>query len=238
MISPSLISKPNSFPRRLEPGLLQVSRCLRKRRRPTTRSPLRFDNPSEPLRQSRNLDRQMRRRSSALPPLRNSPRPARQNDQTAAEACPSLLSPCLVPVYRWAVQEAEVSLDPDLLEGVDISLDDPPITYSDPASFSDLLVAAACLFMIDRLIVFSQTANVVLLGYHGHRQMDHCIPCGQKASETRCGRSRAKRFASAWSRCSSAPGERESGQQQQDPSEADDGSMEGGCDEMGHGGVI
>jgi hypothetical protein len=43
------------------------------------------------------------------------------------------------------------------------------------------------------------------------------------------GRSRANRFASAWSRCSSSPGERESGQQQQqqDPSEADDGSMEG-----------
>ena len=229
MISPSLISKPNSFPRRLDPGLLQVSGCLRNRRRPTTRSPLRSDNPSEPLRQSRNLDRQMRRRSSALPPLRNSPRPASQNDQTAAEACPSLLSPCLVPVYKWAVQEAEVSLDPDLLEGVDMSLDDSPITYSDRASFSALLVAAACLFMIDRLIVSSQTANVVLLVSHGHHQMDHCIPCGQKkASETRCGRSRANRFASAWSSCSSAPGERESGQQQQqDPSEADDGSMEG-----------
>jgi hypothetical protein len=145
MISPSLILKPNSFPRRLDPGLLQVSGCLQNRRRPTTRSPLRSDNPSEPLRQSRNLDRQMRRRWSALPPLRNSPRPASQNDQTAAEACPSLLSPCLVPVYKWAVQEAEVSLDRDLLEGVDISLDDSPITYSDRASFSGLLVAAACL---------------------------------------------------------------------------------------------
>lgn len=127
-------------------------------------------------------------------------------------------------MYKWAVQEAEVSLDRDLLEGVDISLDDSPITYSDRASFSGLLVAAACLFMIDRLIVFSQTANVVLLVSHGHHQMDHCIPCGQKASETRCGRSRANRFASAWSRCSTHPGSERVGSSS---SRTDDGSMEG-----------